>query len=110
LDKQSRLRRFAKEIGKAGEQGVAWIEQLMAAARKRAVEACRLSLNNVASDLRNLLARLIGESIRFAIELAGDLGRVRMDPAEVQQIILNFIAGPCCHARRRPGRHQHQKL
>jgi hypothetical protein len=52
----------------------------MATARQRTAEACRLSLNNVVSDLRNLPARLIGENIHFAVEVAGDLGWVRMDP------------------------------
>ena len=91
LEEDHRLRRFAEEIRKAGEQGAGLIQQLMAVARQRAVEPCLLSVNEVISDVRNLLSRLIGENIELVAELADDLGLVRMDPAQVQQIILNLV-------------------
>jgi two-component system cell cycle sensor histidine kinase/response regulator CckA len=91
LEENSRLRRFAEEIRKAGEQGAGLIQQLMAVARQRAVEPRLLSLNDVVSDVRNLLTRLIGENIDLVAELADDLGLVKMDPAQVQQIILNLV-------------------
>jgi two-component system cell cycle sensor histidine kinase/response regulator CckA len=91
LEQDSRLRRFAEEIRKAGEQGAGLIQQLMAVARQRAVEPCLLRLNDVISEVRNLLTRLIGENIELVAELADDLGFVRMDPAQVQQIILNLV-------------------
>ena len=91
LDMNSRLRRFAEEIRTAGEQGAGLIQQLMAVARQRAVEPCLLCLNDAVSEVRNLLTRLIGENIELIPELADDLGLVRMDPAEVQQIILNLV-------------------
>jgi two-component system, cell cycle sensor histidine kinase and response regulator CckA len=91
LDKDNRLRRFAEEIRSAGEQGAGLIQQLMAVARQRAVEPCLLCMNDVVSEVRNLLTRLIGENVELIAELADDLGLVRMDPAEVQQIILNLV-------------------
>jgi signal transduction histidine kinase len=91
LEPDSRLRRFAEEIRKAGEQGAGLIQQLMAVARQRAVEPCLLCLNDVVSEVRNLLSRLIGEDIELIPDLAADLGVVRMDPAQVQQIILNLV-------------------
>src|ERR1700686_1815665 len=91
LGENSPLRRFAEEIRKAGEQGSRLIQQLMAVARQRAVEPCLLRLNDVVTDVRNLLTRLIGENIELVDELAEDLGLVRMDPAQVHQIILNLV-------------------
>jgi two-component system, cell cycle sensor histidine kinase and response regulator CckA len=91
LEPKSQLRRFAEEIRKAGEQGAGLIQQLMAVARQRAVEPCLLCVNDVVSDVRNLLTRLIGENIELVAEVAEDLGFVRMDPAQVQQIILNLV-------------------
>jgi two-component system cell cycle sensor histidine kinase/response regulator CckA len=91
LEKDSRLRRFAEEIRNAGKQGAGLIQQLMAVARQRAVEPRLLCLNDVVSEVRNLLTRLIGENIELVVELAGDLGLVKMDPAQVQQIILNLV-------------------
>jgi two-component system, cell cycle sensor histidine kinase and response regulator CckA len=91
LEKNHRLRRFAEEIRKSGEQGAGLIEQLMAVARQQVIEPRLLSLNVVVSDVRNLLTRLIGENIELVAELADDLGLVKMDPAQVQQIILNLV-------------------
>jgi len=91
LEENHRLRRFAEEIRKAGEQGAGLIQQLMAVARQRAVEPRLLSVNAVVSDVRNLLTRLIGENVELVAELADDLGFVKMDPAQVQQIILNLV-------------------
>src|ERR1700676_4872485 len=91
LEPDSRLRRFAEEIRKAGEQGTGLIQQLMAVARQRAVEPCLLCLNDVVSEIGTLLSRLIGEDIELIPDLANDLGVVRMDPAQVQQIILNLV-------------------
>jgi two-component system cell cycle sensor histidine kinase/response regulator CckA len=91
LEKNSRLRRFAEEIRNAGEQGAGLIQQLMAVARQRAVEPRLLCVNEVVSEVRNLLTRLIGENIELVVDLAEDLGVVKMDPAQVQQIILNLV-------------------
>jgi two-component system cell cycle sensor histidine kinase/response regulator CckA len=91
LEQDHPLRRFAEEIRKAGEQGAGLIEQLMAVARQRAVEPCLLSLNGVVGNVHNLLSRLIGENIELVAELAEDLGLVRMDPAQVQQVIMNLV-------------------
>jgi two-component system cell cycle sensor histidine kinase/response regulator CckA len=91
LEENHRLRHFAEEIRKAGEQGAGLIQQLMAVARQRAVEPRLLCLNDVVTEVRNLLTRLIGENIELVAELGEDLGVVKMDPAQVQQIILNLV-------------------
>jgi signal transduction histidine kinase len=65
LEKNHRLRRFAEEICKAGEQGAGLIQQLMAVARQQVVEPRLLSLNEVVSDVRNLLTRLISPANPF---------------------------------------------
>jgi len=91
LEENHRLRRFAEEIRKAGEQGAGLIQQLMAVARQRPVEPRLLCLNEIVSDMRDLLTRLIGENIELSADLAADLGLVKMDPAQVQQIVLNLV-------------------
>jgi signal transduction histidine kinase len=63
----------------------------MAVAQQRAIEPCLLSLNNAVTEVYKLLARLVGENIELIPDLADDLGLVRMDPAQVQQIILNLV-------------------
>ena len=91
LNKKSRLRRFAEEIRSAGQQGGRLVQQLMAVARQRAIEPCLLCFNDVVSEVCGLLVRLVGENIELISDLEDDLGLVRMDPAQVQQIILNLV-------------------
>jgi two-component system cell cycle sensor histidine kinase/response regulator CckA len=91
LPADSRLRRFAEEIRSAGGQGAGLIHQLLAVARQRPIESRLLDLNQSIVEVRDLMARLIGENIEVVAELAPDLGLVEMDPTRVQQIIINLV-------------------
>jgi two-component system cell cycle sensor histidine kinase/response regulator CckA len=91
LRSDRRLRYHAEEIRMAGEHGTALIQQLLAVARQQAVEPQVISWNEVISGMRDLLARLIGENIELGTSLADDLGRVRMDPSQARQIVLNLV-------------------
>ena len=85
------LRRYAQEIRIAAAHGTELIQQLLGVARQDAVATSLLSFNEAIAGLRNLLARLMGEDIELVTHLADDLGMVKMDPAHVQQIILNLL-------------------
>lgn len=91
LENGNRLRRYAQEIRAAGAQGAGLIQQLMAVARPRASEAHWLSFNEVIVELRNLMVRLIGENIELVTELADNPALVKMDKAQIQQIVLNLV-------------------
>jgi PAS domain S-box-containing protein len=91
LPPDSRSARHAEEIRMAGEQGAALVQQLLAIARQQVVEPRVLNLNAKITETRNLLSRLIGENVHLHTQLAEDLGEVRMDPAQVQQILLNLV-------------------
>jgi len=91
LDRDSRFMRHAEEIRMAGEQGGALIQQLLAAARQQSVEPRVLSLNDVVLKTRNLLSRLLGEKFELVLELENDPGMVKIDPAQVQQILFNLV-------------------
>ena len=91
LNSENRLRHHAEEIRMAGQQGAALIQQLLSIARQQVVEPRVLSFNEIADSMRNLLSRLIGENIELVTLLADDLSYVKMDPAQVQQIILNLV-------------------
>lgn len=91
LDENSPLRRYAKEIRAASAQSAAMVRQLLAAAKPRADEPAFVSLNEAVLGLGRWLSRLIGENVELVTELANDLSMVRIDPAQLQQIILNLI-------------------
>jgi two-component system, cell cycle sensor histidine kinase and response regulator CckA len=67
------------------------VRQLLAVARPTTCESRRFSLNEIAEGMRNLLVRLIGENIELKFHLDPNLGLVRMDPTQSQQILLNLV-------------------
>lgn len=91
LEEGNRLRRYAEEIRSAGSQGATLVEQLMSVGRQRSGEPCFLSWNEELAGMQDLLMRLIGENIELVTELSNEVGMVKMNPAQVQQIILNLV-------------------
>jgi signal transduction histidine kinase len=91
LEKDSRSHRHAREMRHAGEQSAELVRQLLAVARPQPMESRVFALNVVVAGAEHLLIRLIGENIVFHTSLAHDLGSVRMDPARLQQILLNLV-------------------
>jgi two-component system, cell cycle sensor histidine kinase and response regulator CckA len=91
LKKDSRAQRHVREMRMAGEHGAALVQQLLAVARPPTEQPRVFALNDVVTGLKDLLTRLIGENIVLHTSLAADLGAVSMDPAQVQQILLNLV-------------------
>jgi len=91
LEKDSRSYHHAREMRIAGEHGAELVRQLLAVARPQAGDSRVFALNVVVSGAEGLLIRLIGENIVLHTSLAHDLGSVRMDPARLQQILLNLV-------------------
>jgi two-component system cell cycle sensor histidine kinase/response regulator CckA len=91
LEKNSRPYRHVQEMRMASEHGAALVQQLLAVAHPQAQEARVFALNEVVTGIEELLLRLLGENIVLNTSLAADLGAVRMDPSQVQQILLNLV-------------------
>ena len=85
------VRKYAEEIRNAGVQASALVRQLLAMSRSKSSEPCLVSLNEIVEGMRNLLVRLIGENIHLNLQLDPDLGMIRMDPTQAQQILLNLV-------------------
>jgi len=91
LDPRDRRRRYADEIRSAIVQATALVRQLLVFARPQSAPARPLLLNEIASAMRDLLTRLIGENITLDLLLDAELGLVKIDPAQAQQIFLNLV-------------------
>ena len=91
LEPGHRVRKYAEEIRNAGIQASGLVRQLLSVARPTNSEPRLLSLNEIAGCMRNLLARLIGENIELEFHLDPNLGLVKMDPTQAQQILLNLV-------------------
>jgi signal transduction histidine kinase len=91
LEKDTRSHRHAQEMRMAGENGAALVQQLLNLARPAGAESRECAVNDVVIGIQDLLTRLIGENIVLKTSLAPDLGAVAMEPAQVQQILLNLV-------------------
>jgi two-component system cell cycle sensor histidine kinase/response regulator CckA len=65
--------------------------QLLAFSRKQVLQPRLVDLNTVVGELSRMLRRVIGEDIRVRIELAPDLGKTRLDPTQIEQVLLNLV-------------------
>jgi two-component system, cell cycle sensor histidine kinase and response regulator CckA len=80
-----------KSIRAAATRAKLLIQQLLAFGRKQVLRVRTLDLNTAFSEAEEMLRRLIREDIAIEVDLAPELGCVRADPTQVQQILMNLI-------------------
>ncbi|MGH9734355.1 MAG: PAS domain S-box protein [Candidatus Acidiferrales bacterium] len=83
--------RSVEEIKKAGTHAASLTRQLLAFSRQQILEQKVLDLNGIIADLEKMLQRLIGENIEFKTLLDPKLGRIKADPGQMQQVIMNLV-------------------
>jgi PAS domain S-box-containing protein len=81
---------YVKEIHGSGERAAALTRQLLAFSRRQVLAPQILNLNQVISDLENMLRRLIGEDIELLSILSSSLGFIKADPGQIEQVIMNL--------------------
>ncbi len=81
----------AREIYQAAQRGAALTRQLLAFSRKQIVRPMVLDLNWVLERMEQMLKRIIGENIRFSVIYGHDLGTVRADIGQIEQVIMNLV-------------------
>ncbi len=85
------LRDLLNQILKAGERAASLTRQLLAFSRKQILEPRVLDLNTLLNDLEKMLKRVIGEDIDLITRLQKDLGRVKADQGQLEQIVMNLV-------------------
>jgi len=90
LSAEDPLRKEAREIRKAGERAAALTHQLLAFSRQQVLQPKVLDLNAVVTDMSEMLRRLIGVNIELNTQLASQLGYVKADKGQIEQIIVNL--------------------
>ena len=83
-------RRSIEQIGKAADRAAELTRQLLAFSRMQVLQPKVLDLNDVLSDLSKMLPRLISEDIEFLLVPDPQLGKVKADPGQLEQVILNL--------------------
>ncbi len=84
------IRKDLLEIRKAGDRGANITRQLLAFSRRQVLQPRVMNLNDVVAGIDTLLGRLLGEDIDIRFELYGGLGNVRIDPGQIEQVLVNL--------------------
>jgi PAS domain S-box-containing protein len=91
LPAEDPVRRDLELIKKTAERAAVLTRQLLAFSRKQMLQPKVLDLNAIVAGVAQMLQRLIGEHIDLVQMLAPDLGLVKADPAQIEQIIVNLV-------------------
>jgi PAS domain S-box-containing protein len=84
------LKENIEEIKKAADRAVDLTRQLLAFSRRQIMEMKVLDINTNLQNLEKMLKRIIGEDVELVFLLNKDLGRVRTDPGQIEQVVLNL--------------------
>jgi signal transduction histidine kinase/CheY-like chemotaxis protein len=84
------VRQNAMLIGRAGEQAATLTRQLLAFSRKQLLQPKVLDLNSLVFEMEKLLRRVIGEHFDVRTKPEAVDGRVKADPSQLEQVILNL--------------------
>jgi PAS domain S-box-containing protein len=90
IPKEDPLREDIQGIANAVRRAANLISQLLTFSRRQAMEMEVIDLNPLLRNLEKMLCRVIGEDIELVTLLADDLGRVKADPGQIEQILLNL--------------------
>jgi len=81
-----------EQILKASDRAAKLTRQLLAFGRQQVLEPRVVDLNGVVVETEKLLRRLVGEGVEVVVSPGADLGRVRVDPTQIDQVLLNLAA------------------
>ncbi|MGH9706015.1 MAG: PAS domain S-box protein [Candidatus Acidiferrales bacterium] len=90
LKESDPLRRNAEQIQTAAQRATSLTRQLLAFSRKQMLAPKILNIQSVVADMEKILRRLIGEDVQLETSSAVDLGLVKADRSQIEQVIMNL--------------------
>ena len=87
---ESPMLKSVVEVRKAGERAAQLTQQLLAFSRKQVLRPRVISMNQLVLDTEVMLRRLIGEDIELADALDPEVGNIKADPGQIEQVLLNL--------------------
>ncbi len=91
LPEGSANRRDAVEIKLAGERAAELTRQLLIFSRQQMLTPKILDLNTVLTNLGRMLGRVVGEDVTLSLVAGADLGHVKADPGQIEQVLMNLV-------------------
>ena len=83
--------RHAAEIDRAADRAAALTAQLLAFGRRQVLQARPTELNRLVANLDTMLSSLLGDDIELAFKLDPGVHPVRVDPAQIEQLLVNLV-------------------
>ncbi len=80
-----------REIRRAGDRAAMLTRQLLAFSRKQVLQPAVLRLSTLIGEMERMLRRLIGEDVTLEITSEPELGRVKADPGQLEQVVVNLV-------------------
>ena len=80
-----------RRIEDAADRAVTLVRQLLAFSRKQVLRPKILDLNAIVMNLDQLLRRLMGENIAMKTFVSKDVGAIKADPGQIEQVIMNLV-------------------
>jgi PAS domain S-box-containing protein len=90
LDGDEVAAEYIHEVEKAAQRAASLTRQLLAFSRKQTLQPKVVDLNTVVAHMDKMLRRLIGEDIELVTRPGPDLGRVLVDPGQIEQVLMNL--------------------
>ena len=84
------LYRSCQQIRKTSDRAASLTRQMLAFSRMQVLQPKVLDLNELIADMGKLLRRLVREDIEFSLRLGDSLGRIKADPSQLEQVLLNL--------------------
>ncbi|GEM_PF-2973022 len=91
IESHQPIRHDIEQIQSAAERAAGLARQLLAFSRRQALQPTVLNLNDVIISTTQLLHRMLGEDILLTTQLAPDLGLIKIDPGQIDQVIVNLV-------------------
>lgn len=84
------VKQQAEEINKTGKRAASLARQLLTFSRKQGANPAVVNLNGILSDSMGMLRRLIEANIDISMQLSPDLGNVKIDTGQIEQVLVNL--------------------
>ena len=84
------VKRKIEQIDRSADRATALVRQLLAFSRMQVLQPRPMNLNSVVEEMSKLLPRLIGEDIELVVRPSADLGTIRGDASQMEQVLMNL--------------------
>jgi CheY-like chemotaxis protein len=91
MDESHQNYKDVNNIIQGGKRAENLVRQLLAFSSRQMIQPKIININTVITELHTMLSRLIEEDIKFDLKLREDLGNIKADPVQIQQVLVNLV-------------------